>query len=548
MKRFSQSSTDRLLTLGMALYADQKTMERRVRGVFARKKSAKPAKLLALILCLALAAGCFTTACQPGTQPVSSGNTAVSGGNAALVSGGNASSGNASSGDAAASSVSAAGMTPEQTKAQTMEWHQDELKQARTFVAPPVRDIYRDQLGDWRADEDKNAAPAEAASAAEAFLVIANQVFNTSYTAADMTATYYTDASGFRSDVYRLDSKDGVLSGAVDAKTFAFISANCGLEPADTAHQSLLDAGEKLDTDFGDNLLDCTDAVERLSAIFDGDASAAVKQGASYGDNKLAGWNMQVTETFPLKDGKFCRAMLFGDEDLTVSSIGVYPDATCADEDVYWRADLIWAEGVITLASPQDFRKGEPGTDDMPVEQAYDLYYKLVAAAGPLESPIIGQPKEPNATFYVDYSGARENYWHIEGAYARFDLTSKTGHMLNLEANGKLGTSMGLMEIDYDHMGGQEYIDATRALFTALFGKDSVKDVLMNAVYDYHYCTVDPVMADGTAYEIMFQDGLIVEATFFSTQEKSGFGTDPDWAADWIYKNNETGETFHMEW
>lgn len=543
MKRFNQSSTDRLLTLGMALYADQKTMERRVRGVFARKKSAKPAKLLTLALCLALAAGCFTTACQPGTQPASNGNAAVSGGNAALVSGGNASSGNASTGG-----ISAAGMTPEQTKAQNMEWHQQELKQARTFVAPPVRDIYRDQLGDWRADEDPNAALAEAMSAAEAFLVIANQVFNTSYTAADMTATYYTDASGFRSDVYRLDSKDGVLSGAVDAKTFAFISANCGVEPADKAHQSLLDAGDLLDTDYGDHLLDTTDAVKRLADIFGGDASATVKHGASYGTNKLAGWNMQVEVMFPLKDGKFCRAMIYGDQNLTVSNIGVYPDSTCADEDVYWRADLTWAEDVITVAAPQDFRKGEPGANDMPVEQAYDLYYKLVAAAGPLESPITGQPKEPNATFYIDYSGTRENYWHIEGKYARFDLTSQTGHMLNLEANSKLGSSMGLMEIDYDHMGEQEYIDATRALFTAVFGEDSVKDVLVNAVYDYHYCTVDPVMADGTAYEIMFQDGLIVEATFFSAQEKSGFGTDPNWAADWIYKNNETGETFHMEW
>lgn len=543
MKRFSQSSTDRLLTLGMALYADKKTMERRVRGVFARKKSTKPAILLTLALCLALAAGCFTTACQPGAQPASNGNAAVSGGNAALVSGGNASSGNATTGG-----ISAAGMTPEQTKAQTMEWHLEELKQARTFVAPPVRDIYRDPLGDWRADEDPNAAPAEAASAAQAFLAVANQVFNTSYTAADMTATYYTDASGFRSDVYRFDSKDGVLSGAVDAKTFAFISANCGLEPADTAHQSLLDAGEKLDTDFGDNLLDTTDAAVRLAGIFGGDASAAVRQGSSYGDNKLAGWNMQVTVTIPLKGGKFCRAMVFGDENLTVSSIGVYPDSDCADEDVYWRADLIWTEGVITLAAPQDFRKGEPGTNDMPVEQAYDLYYKLVAAAGTPDGRAAEPPKEPNATFYVDYSGARENYWHIEGEYARFDLTSKTGHMLNLESNSMLGSNLDLQVIDYDHMGGQEYIDATRALFTALFGEGSVKDVMVNAVYDYHYCTVDPIMADGTAFEIMFEDGLIVNATFFSSLEKSGIGTDPNWAADWIYKNNETGETFHMEW
>jgi hypothetical protein len=40
-------------------------MEQRVRGVFARKNSARPAKVLALALCVALGVGCFTTACQP---------------------------------------------------------------------------------------------------------------------------------------------------------------------------------------------------------------------------------------------------------------------------------------------------------------------------------------------------------------------------------------------------------------------------------------------------------------------------------------------------
>ncbi len=59
-------STDQLLTLGMALTTDKKTMERRVRGVFARKRSAKGALILSLVLVLALGVGAFTTACQPG--------------------------------------------------------------------------------------------------------------------------------------------------------------------------------------------------------------------------------------------------------------------------------------------------------------------------------------------------------------------------------------------------------------------------------------------------------------------------------------------------
>ncbi len=59
-------STDRLLTLGMALTTDRRAMERRVRGVFARKKSAKGVLALSALLVLALGFAAFTTACQAG--------------------------------------------------------------------------------------------------------------------------------------------------------------------------------------------------------------------------------------------------------------------------------------------------------------------------------------------------------------------------------------------------------------------------------------------------------------------------------------------------
>jgi len=61
-------STDQLLTLGMALTGDKRSMERRVRGVFARKKSAKGVLILSLVLVLALGFAAFTTACQPGKE------------------------------------------------------------------------------------------------------------------------------------------------------------------------------------------------------------------------------------------------------------------------------------------------------------------------------------------------------------------------------------------------------------------------------------------------------------------------------------------------
>jgi len=241
-------------------------------------------------------------------------------------------------------------------------------------------------------------------------------------------------------------------------------------------------------------------------------------------------------------------ATIYADENLTPIAVGIYPDADCVFEDVFWRADLCYTENMTARLNPQDFRKGEPGADDMPVEEAYEFYYAFVKAAGNVYGRTDEEIKEPNSTFYVDYSGARENYWHIEGDYATFDLTSQTRHMLNMEANQKLGSDMELMQISYDDMGGQEYLDATKALFTALYGADSVTDVMVNAVYDEHYCTVDVAMSDETGYEIMYKDGLIENATFLASLDKWGWGTDPNWKADWIYVNTETGETFHMDW
>lgn len=75
-----RTSTDRLLALGMALHADRRTMESRVRGIFARKRSARFARVLAALLCLALGLGCFTTACIPAFSATQKGDVVIIGG------------------------------------------------------------------------------------------------------------------------------------------------------------------------------------------------------------------------------------------------------------------------------------------------------------------------------------------------------------------------------------------------------------------------------------------------------------------------------------
>lgn len=58
-------TTDKLLSLGMALHADKRTMEHRVRSIFARRHSAWFASLAAVVLCGMIGVLGFTTACQP---------------------------------------------------------------------------------------------------------------------------------------------------------------------------------------------------------------------------------------------------------------------------------------------------------------------------------------------------------------------------------------------------------------------------------------------------------------------------------------------------
>ena len=553
--------TDHLLTLGMALTTDKRAMERRVRGVFARKRSAKGALALSAVLALALGFAAFTTACQPG-QAIASDSNAVSGGNA-FVSSGNAL---VLGGNALVSGGNAEGTAYQFTKPQAMERLAQTLERARKFPVPYMEDIGFTERGTWEILTSPDDA--ERLNAANRFLETANAIFSTKYTQSDLAATYYTDKTGFRSDVWRFDSKDGKLSGALDAKSLAFLSADCLNEPADALHASMANGGK----------VDVGDTVKRVATLLGGSVIGSDSRSGFSSKDATNGWMIKRDLLVSLNDGRYFAICIFGDEKLTPTTVCVYPDEDCGNENVFWRADLEQTEGASKLLYPQDFREGTPGADDMTEAQAIDFYNKLISLAGRSGLAENAKSEEPKATFYVDYSGARENYWHVEDDFISFDLTSKTGHMLNLSANGTLGKKMGLTGIPYENMGGDAYLKATHELFTGLFGKDAVQLMAVNAVYDDHYCTIDPFMTDGSSYEVMYQDGLIVDSTFLSSTDPSRWTSVPDWLkkwaktdaktgaitvegmesgndryvpnwlADWVYVNNETGEIYAMEW
>jgi hypothetical protein len=56
------------------------------------------------------------------------------------------------------------------------------------------------------------------------------------------------------------------------------------------------------------------------------------------------------------------------------------------------------------------------------------------------------------------------------------------------------------------------------------------------------------VMSNGTGYEVVYEDNLIIEITFFVPQEDGKLWSTPNWLADWRYVNTETGETSIMGW
>ena len=544
-------TTDQLLTLGMALTTDKKTMERRVRGVFARKRSAKGAAILSVLLVFALGFAAFTTACQPGQPSVSGSDALASGGNGlvsggdALVSGGNAqaSGGNAlaSGGNALASSGNATASDQVLTKEAAMERLSKTLRSARRYIVPHIEGIVFNIRGEW--ERQKTFNDSERLTAAKRFLETANAIFSTNYTPDDLDAFYYVDQSGNRPDIWRFDSKEGTLAGALNAETLAFLSADCINEPSDQLHESLLSGrsdGSKIDP----NKLDLSALTGRIAKLFGGMVENLDGRGGYSSENATAGWMIKKGVIFWLGDGRYCAINAYGDENLTPTTVCIYPDEDCAIENVFWRADLEQAENVAKLLYPQDYRAGAPGADDTTLQEASTFFYQLFDTAGYIHFAANEKPKEPNATFYADYSGVRENYWHLEGEGVSFDLTSKTGRMLNLKANALLGSKLGLGDIPYEKMGEKEYVDSTRELLVALFGKDAITSVSVNSVYDDHYCTMDSQMADGTAYEIMFQDGLIVEATSFVYTSANAWTEIPSWLAEWAETDPETGKAF----
>ena len=133
------------------------------------------------------------------------------------------------------------------------------------------------------------------------------------------------------------------------------------------------------------------------------------------------------------------------------------------------------------------------------------------------------------------------------------ELSSRTGRMLSLTTNGRVGTNLGLDDIPGAKMGEKEYQDATKALYTELFGKDAVESVSICNKDNNLTCTMDLNLTDGTLHEVTFINGRVTADAVSFRLDPSAWASVPAWLEKWASVDETTGKISipgfdHCDW
>ncbi len=506
-----QRSTDQLLTLGMALTSDKRTMERRVRGVFARRKSARGVLILSLLLVLALGFAAFTTACQPGR-------------------------GMRAQTRLAAETLSA---QDEALRAEALLARDATLETSGAFLAPRFGGAQPQESGSWARQIISDGANQREAKAR--FLRFSNDIFDTNYAENDVSATYYRDKTGVRADLWRIDSKDGALSGALNADTLKLISAQCKTIPSKAQHASII-AGKTFDESTQQSLIDTSSLVKRIANTLN--VTVYEHNNSAYQTTTQAGFGWGVVDNvlFLLDDGTFGSVYVYGDERLTPFAVAIYPDDECLIGNVYWRADLQRINKNVTYQNPSDFRIGKPNQDDMQQEEALTRYAAFLAATGDEAAHA-----NPEAVFYQDYSGARENYWLLRAGGLSMKIAAKTGHVFDLFAMGGVGQALDLPPVDERDETRAIYEAQTQRMLEAILGEGVIIEADFDSISDDTNCTVVCKTSDGASYDAFYSDRALLDISYRVNTDGAESRWFENWLADHRFVNIETGEAF-FDW
>lgn len=230
-------------------------------------------------------------------------------------------------------------------------------------------------------------------------------------------------------------------------------------------------------------------------------------------------------------------------------------------EGVCFQADIRHSPEVVHLVAEQNFVQGspnEPAEGDMTADKVALMYRMFLSAAngraaerrdaeGKTLAELDYSLKDWEITYFLDKSGYRENFYHIhKDGLVDMDIAAKSGYIVHAACDGLYNPDddLKLINIPYDDMGGVEYLHYVKYVAEQTFGKENVKEVDVNAVYDGNFCTIDAYMMDGRWYEFCFEGGRLMEIQHYAAERCGIMG----WGADSLYVNTITGEEFYQEY
>ncbi len=375
----------------------------------------------------------------------------------------------------------------------------------------------------------------------------------------------YNDSTGYRPDIVQLRDAFSNNIITMDRKSLALINADTTAVALLPEHTKATSAPSTVNKDARGGLDLERSAEEREAALKVLDVFGLTQAGVWSGGS---GYNRDQSyrqHDFVIETAEGPSVGVFIANNMPVS-VGIFPDYELAREYVYFSADAYMPGGqyvtkvaVGNYAAATEAEILRHNEKNMTKEQAmgfvksfYERFTGLVFS-GTIE-----------ASGYLEDSGVREDYWHVElkgdPEWITMDLLAETGTVLKFNTGG-LTPQGGRPK--YDMWENAERVEELETEYEAVLvkmapwyeeagrGRDGskCKVIELNAMHDDTEITVDITLMDGSTYEYHFSSGgLRWIEYYFSEDMDMPFNTQP---ADNFYQNRITGETFYyngFEW
>lgn len=416
------------------------------------------------------------------------------------------------------------------TQAEDLQWMVVEREWRYNSVIPSINDSVPDDNRSWK--EGDKVDDELAAKARKAAVDVFDWGMNVQVSEDDMTVTRYVDEAGYRENILRMTNEKKEYVCVLKEKDLSLVAADSVAYHANAQ----IDAAS-----------DASDVAQKL--LFTQTKAGVYDRGGSYGRVR------QVTFAIALADGRY---LTLAYTDGGLHGIKVHPNEAAMEESVCFLSDIRHHEAFVKQVAVENFEAGDLqhiAEGDMTPDQAELLYRNFLSAANSRASErreaehlTLEQYdynlKEGEISYFLDKSGYRENYYHIENRFVTMDIAARTGYIVRAACSGlyNLDPALNLLGIEYDHWGEQEYKDYMKHVIDATFGPDSYDSIDVNAVADDLICTMDVDMKDGRWYEFGFTKGRLMYIEHYAAPRVSV----PGWGADSLYVNTITGEEFYQ--